>query len=174
MRTALLVIDVQKGMFMPPGPAFRGDEVVGRIGGLLAEARARKLPVLHVQHDGGPGDVLAHGTEGWQIHAGAAPQSGEPVVEKRHCNSFQETDLGARLGAQGIERLIVAGLQTEYCIDTTCRAAAAEGYKVVLVSDAHTTFDSAILPAEKIIAHHNQTLQGGGFCELKPAAKIEF
>jgi len=173
MRTALLVIDVQRGMFMPPSPAFRGDEVVGRIGGLLAEARARKLPVLHVQHDGGPGDVLAHGTEGWQIHAGAAPQSGEPVVEKRHCNSFQETDLGARLGAQGIERLIVAGLQTEYCIDTTCRAAA-EGYKVVLVSDAHTTFDSAILPAEKIIAHHNQTLQDGGFCELKPAAKIEF
>ena len=174
MKTALLVIDVQKGMFLPPTPAFRGDEVVARIGGLLSEARARKLPVFHVQHDGGPGDVLAHGAEGWQIHPGVAPAAGEPVTEKRYCNSFQETDLRDRLAAQGIERLIMAGLQTEYCVDTTCRAAAAQGYKVVLVADAHTTFDSSVLPAEKIIAHHNQTLAGGGFCELKPAAKIEF
>jgi nicotinamidase-related amidase len=174
MKTALLVIDVQKGMFLPPAPAFRGDEVVERIGGLLAAARARKLPVFHVQHDGGPGDVLARGSEGWQIHAGVAPTGNEPVTEKRYCSSFQETDLQSRLAEQGIERLIMAGLQTEFCVDTTCRAAAARGYKVVLVADAHTTFDSSVLTAEKIIAHHNQTLAGGGFCELKPAAKVEF
>ena len=106
MKTALLIIDVQKGMFLPPAPAFRGEEVVARIGGLLGAARARKVPVYHVQHDGGPGDVLAHGTEGWQIHAAVAPSAGEPVTEKRYCNSFQQTDLRDRLAAehrQGID-----------------------------------------------------------------------
>jgi nicotinamidase-related amidase len=172
MPSALLVIDVQRGMFMPPAPAHRGEEVVDRIAGLLARARAGGLPVIHVQHDGGPGDILGHGKEGWQIHPGVAPQEGEPVVEKRYCSAFQDTDLQARLDAAGIRRLVVAGLQTEFCIDTTCRAAAALGYQVVLAADAHTTFDSPILPAAKIIAHHNHSLNGT-FCELVPAADIQ-
>jgi nicotinamidase-related amidase len=174
MRSALVVVDVQQGMFMPPTPAFQGEAVVERITGLLARARAQKLPVIHIQHDGGPGDVLAHGSQGWQPHGGVAPAPGEPIVEKRYCSAFQETDLGSRLAAAGIERIIVAGLQTEFCIDTTCRAAMALGLKVVLVSDAHTTFDTPDLSAAQIIAHHNRTLSGGGFCELQPAAKIEF
>lgn len=172
MRSALLVIDVQQGMFMPPAPAFQGEAVVERITGLLARARAQNLPVIHVQHDGGPGDVLAHGSQGWQIHPGITIAEGEPIIEKRFCSAFQETDLGARLAAAGIERIVVAGLQTEFCIDTTCRAASALGLKVVLVSDAHSTFDTPDLSAAQIIAHHNRTLQGGGFCELQPAASV--
>jgi nicotinamidase-related amidase len=173
MQSALLVVDVQQGMFMPPTPAFQGEAVVERIGGLLARARAQKLPVIHVQHDGGPGDVLERGSQGWQIHPGIIVAAGEPIVEKRYCSSFQETDLGSRLAAAGIERIVVAGLQTEFCIDTTCRAAAALGLKVVLVSDAHTTFDSPGLSAAQIIAHHNRTLQGGGFCELQPTSSVQ-
>ena len=171
MRSALLVIDVQKGMFLPPTPAFQEEAVVGRIAGLLTRARSAGLPIIHVQHDGGQGDVLAHGTPGWEIDPRVAPSSGEPVVEKRFCSAFQETDLQSRLAATGIGCLVVAGLQTEYCIDTTCRAAFALGYKVLLVSDAHTTFDSPALSAAQIIAHHNATL-GGPFCELKRADEI--
>ena len=70
------------------------------------------------------------------------------------------------MAAAGIERVIVAGLQTEFCIDTTCRAAMAPGLRVVLVSDGHTTFDTPDLSAAQIIAHHNRTLAGGGFCAL--------
>ncbi len=171
MRTALLVIDVQKGMFLPPTPAFQEQAVVRRIAGLQARARSGGLPIVHVQHDGGAGDVLAHGTPGWAIDPRVAPASGEAVLEKRFCSAFQETDLQARLAAAKIERLVIAGLQTEYCIDTTCRAAFALGYKVVLASDAHTTFDSPTLSAAQIIAHHNATL-GGPFCELKRADEI--
>jgi nicotinamidase-related amidase len=173
MRSALLVVDVQQGLFRPPTPAFQGEAVVERIGGLLARARTQSLRVIHVQHDGGPGDVLAHGSQGWQIHPGITIAEGEPIIEKRYCSAFQETDLGARLAAAGIERIIVVGLQTEFCIDTTCRAAMGLGLKVVLVSDAHTTSDTPTLSAAQIIAHHNRTLEGGGFCELQPAASVQ-
>ncbi len=91
MRSALLVVDVQQGMFMPPTPAFQGEAVVERIAGLLARARAQNLPVIHVQHDGGPGDVLARGSPGWQIHPGITVAEGESIIEKRHCSAFQET-----------------------------------------------------------------------------------
>jgi nicotinamidase-related amidase len=172
LQSALLVIDVQRGMFLPPAPAHCGEEILGRIAGLLARARAAELPVLHVQHDGGPGDVLEHGTEGWLIHPAVAPAKSEPVVEKRYCSAFQGTSLQSLLDERGVRRLIIGGLQTEFCIDTSCRAATALGYKVVLASDSHTTFDSPVLPAASIIAHHNRTL-GAAFCTLAPAADIE-
>jgi nicotinamidase-related amidase len=174
MRSAFIVIDVQRGMFMPPTPAYCSEEVAARIAALLARARAGGTPIFHVQHDGGPGDVLERGSEGWHLHPTVAPSVGEPIVEKRYCSAFQDTPLAERLSEAGIERLILAGLQTEFCIDTTCRAAAALGYKVVLVSDAHTTFDSPVLPAAQIIAHHNRVLQGGAFCELAPAMAVKF
>jgi nicotinamidase-related amidase len=90
MRSALLVVDVQQGMFMPPTPAFQGEAVVEKIAGLLARARAQNLPVIHVQHDGGPGDVLERGSQGWQIHPGITIAAGEPTIEKRYCSAFQK------------------------------------------------------------------------------------
>jgi len=172
MTSALLVIDVQRGMFMPPTPAHRGAEVRATIAGLLRRARTGGRPIVHVQHDGGPGDPLERGTEGWRIHPDVAPLGNEPLIEKRYCSAFQDTDLQALLERGGIRRLVIAGLQTEYCIDTTCRAAFSLGYRVVLAADAHSTFDTPILPAEKIIAHHSQVL-GGPFCEVRPAESIE-
>jgi hypothetical protein len=68
--------------------------------------------------------------------------------------------------------------QTQYCVDTTVRRAVAQGYDVLLASDAHTTEDSDALPAEKIIAFYNETLNGfwAGEREVRvqPASEIHF
>jgi nicotinamidase-related amidase len=173
MTTALVVIDVQNGMFESDPAPYRGGEVLQRISGLLERARASGTPIFHVQHDGGPGDVLCKGTPGFAHHPVVAPKGGEPVIEKRHISAFHDTDFQSRLERAGIDRLIVAGLQTEYCVDTACRTAVGLGYKVTLVADAHSTFDSIELPAERIIAHHNNTL-GGGFVELVTSDKVRF
>ena len=173
MSSALVIIDVQQGMFTFRLPLHRGDEIVERIAGLLRRARAAQVAIFHVQHDGGPGHPLAKGSPGWIHHAAVAPVPGEAVIEKRYASAFHDTDFHARLRAKGIDRLIIAGIQTENCVDSACRAAAALGYRVVLVADAHSTFDSPVLPAESIIAHHNQTL-GGGFAELCAAADVAF
>ena len=66
----------------------------------------------------------------------------------------------ADLEAGGITRLVVCGLHTDFCIDTTCRRAASLGYQVTLVADAHSTFDRDYISAEKVIEHHNRILAG--------------
>ncbi|MBM3741007.1 MAG: cysteine hydrolase [Acidobacteria bacterium] len=172
MSTALVVIDVQQGMFVEPMKPYRPGDVLVTIRALQDRARTEAFPVLHVQHDGGSGHPLARGTSGFAIHARVAPAAGEDVVVKEQCDAFLRTGLDARLRALGIGRLVIAGMQTEYCVDTTIRAAFAHGYKVVLAADAHTTFDSAALKAPDIVAHHNAVLRD--FATVAPAAEVRF
>ncbi|MCF3946094.1 cysteine hydrolase family protein [Acidiphilium iwatense] len=171
---ALLVIDVQCGMFADPAvQPHEGEAVVGRIARLIDAARTAKVPVIFVQHDGGAGDVLARGEPGFAFRPELAPRDGEPVVVKRFCSAFQETDLADLLAAWGIGRVAVCGMQTEYCIDTTCRSAFERGLEVTLIGDAHTTFDSDAMPAAAIIRHHNATLNGG-FVAVRQAEAVRF
>jgi nicotinamidase-related amidase len=160
MPAALLLIDIQQGLFTPPLAPHHGDATVARIAALLARARARPVPIFHVQHDGGAGDALAKGSPGWHHHAAVAPREGEFVIEKRRSSAFHGTDLHARLRRLNIDHLVIAGLQTEYCVDSACRTAAALDYRVTLVEDGHTTFATPLLSAPQIIAHHNRTLDG--------------
>lgn len=166
---ALLVIDVQVAMF--DEPVYRGEELLRTIGGLIAKARAANLPVIYVQHCTGPEEPLVPGTRGWQIHPAIAPVAGDPIIQKQHSDSFLETTLQEELTRLGIKQLIVSGMQTEFCVDTTSRRAYSLGYAVTLVADAHSTFDSAVLPAEQIVAHHNYVLSGG-FAHVQPADKL--
>jgi len=125
--------------------------------------------VQHCEAEGG----FAPKSAGWQIRPEVAPRMGEPVTEKWACSSFYNTDLDQRLRAAGIDTLVIAGLQSEFCIDTACRVAQSLGYKVTLAADAHSTFDNPVLSAHKIIAHHNRLLSG--IVEsVRPAAEIAF
>ena len=160
MPTALLLVDIQNGLFTSPLEPHQGDAVVGRIETLLEHARALGMPIFHVRHDGGAGSALAKGSPGWFHHPAVAPRGDEPVIEKRHSSAFHGTDLDAQLSRLGIDHLVIAGLQTEYCVDSACRTAAALGYHVTLVKDGHTTYDTPVLSAVQIIAHHNHTLDG--------------
>lgn len=180
-RTAVVIIDVQNAILGGPRDekALQAlDGVVNRIAGLLTTARASSVPVIYVQHVEGPGSELEHGAEGWKIRGEIAPLPGDPVLEKRACDAFFETSLDADLKALGVNRLVVAGCQTQYCIDTTVRRAVSLGYDVVLASDGHTTTDAGGLSFEQIVAHHNSLLDGFNAGEhavsVKPCAAITF
>lgn len=170
--TALLIIDVQAGMFDPNDPVYNGDELLTRLAGLIGKARAANIPVIYVQHNEAEGEPLDSNGPGWPIHPAIAPKEGETVIQKWHPDSFQETNLQAELEAKGIKNLIIAGIQTEMCVDTTSRRAYSLGYKVTLVKDAHSTWNTKILTAPQIIAHHNQNL-GGMFVTLKEEAELQ-
>jgi nicotinamidase-related amidase len=159
-RTALLVIDVQKGIFTGRRPPPAWQEILRRIGALASRAAEAGLPVVYVQHDGEPGHRLQPGTEGWELDPALARTPPSAVCRKTACDAFFQTNLEEELDLRGVERLVVAGCMTQYCIDTTCRRAVSLGYDVVLVGDAHATADGGALRAEQIIAHHNETLDG--------------
>ncbi len=173
-NTALMIIDVQKGMFLEEWPVYRGPELLSTLKDLLARARAAGVPVIFIQHDAtDPADSLLPGTPGHPIHPDIAPLPGEPVIRKLHPDAFQDTTLQAELEARGIRKLIIAGIQTEFCVDTTTRRAYSLGYEVTLVQDAHSTWDTENITAAQIIAHHNLTL-GGWFAKLASAAEVAF
>lgn len=172
--SALVVIDTQVGMFWPGVPPVPdGERLLRNIEGLIRRAREAAVAIIHVQHSDGPGHPLERGTDGWRIHPRVAPAGGEPVVEKETPDSFLGTTLWEELEARGIGRLILAGMQTEYCVDTTCRRAFGLGYDVTLAADAHGTRDSDALSAGRIVAHHNEVM-GNGFAEVVPSEKILF
>jgi nicotinamidase-related amidase len=162
MPDAMLVIDVQTGLI---ASGWRGEEVLSRINGLISRAREAGAPVIYIQHDGGAEDAQWNwiGSDDWALDPGLlAPRDDEPVIHKAACDAFWRTGLADHLAAIGADRLVVAGLQTQYCIDTTCRSATALGYPVRLAADAHTTDDATHLAAEQIVAHHNALLNGFG------------
>lgn len=172
---ALIVVDVQLGMFESPviPPIHDGGRLLERIVGLVRDAREAGVPVVFVQHDDGPDHPLERGIEGWRIHPDVAPLDGEPVIQKRTPDSFLNTTLNEELASRNIGGLVLAGMQTEYCVDTTCRRAFGLGYDVTLAKDAHGTWDKDALSAQQIVAHHNEVL-GGGFATAMNAGEIRF
>ena len=183
MKTALLIIDVQQailqGVATPDRQAVIDselDRVSSRLGCLKAPAEAAGMPVVLVQHDGDLGHRLAVGAEGWRFRPEIAPSDQTIIVHKRSCDSFHETDLQARLEERGIDRLIVGGCMTQFCVDTTVRRAVSNGCDVVLVEDGHATSDFGVLTADQIVAHHNRLLSGfdagSRIVTVAPAAAI--
>ncbi|WKA56820.1 cysteine hydrolase family protein [Planococcus shenhongbingii] len=166
-KTALLIIDAQNEMLAGANPVFNKEELLENLQYLIEKARSADIPVVFVQHND---KALVAGTYDWQIHRSIRPQEGEPSVQKRTPDSFHETDLEKALKTWAIENLIVAGNQTEYCVDTTCRRAFSLGYTVTLVKDGHGTWDSDSLNAKQIIDHHNEVLSY--FADVKNAKEV--
>ncbi len=173
--TALLIIDVQNAFFDKDSNdyAYHVDDTLSRIKKLITRARNARIPVIYIQHDEDKGLPFEPGKPGWRINPEIAPMKGELVIHKRTPDSFYNTTLQAELESRGIKMLIIAGLQTEWCIDTTVRRAYSLEYDVTVVEDAHSTCDTKILKAPQIIAHHN-SIFGGRFVKIKKTEDIDF
>ncbi|OLS14333.1 MAG: isochorismatase hydrolase [Promethearchaeota archaeon CR_4] len=170
----LLIIDTQLGFFTKPKETlYVAEETLKKIKSLLTKARSAKIPVIFIQHDGLKGGSLDPAGPGWVIHPLIMPISGEQIIRKKTPSAFVGTSLDADLKKKSIKTLVIVGLQTEFCVDSTVRHASYLDYKVILAKDAHSTFDSSILKAPQIIAHHNMIL-GDDFAELKNESEIEF
>jgi nicotinamidase-related amidase len=153
--TALLVIDMQVGLFGADTPRHDAEGVVHRINTLARAVRREGETVIFIQHDGPPGDVFEPGREGWKMLPSLEREEGDLVVHKRACDAFYETDLAEVLNKRRVTRLLVTGCATDFCVDTTVRAAASRNYEIVVVEDGHTTADRPHVDAVSLIRHHN-------------------
>ena len=157
MPTALLIIDVQTALCTGRYATFEADAVIARINAVSAKVRAAGGLVVLVQHESAE-DAFAHGSLGWQLAPGLVVAEGDARVRKTASDAFYRTELNDLLHVKGIDRLIICGMQTEFCVDTTVRRALGLGYPVTLVSDGHSTLANRHLSAAQIVAHHNETL----------------
>jgi nicotinamidase-related amidase len=157
MNTALLIIDVQQALFDVEPQPFEADIVVQRINSLSQGARTLGIPVVFVQHEK-EGTPLAFQSEGWQLHRSIITGTGDHFIRKTTPDSFLRTPLKQTLNEFGVIHVVVCGYASEFCVDTTVRRAAALGYSVTLVADAHTTCDKHHAGGAEIRAHENATL----------------
>ncbi|HML68672.1 MAG TPA: cysteine hydrolase family protein [Clostridia bacterium] len=156
MKTALLVIDVQQAM-IDERPA-RMDEFLLNLKLLIDAAHSGGTEVIYVRHDGGEGDTLAYGTEGWQLERSLKPREDEQIFDKRFGSAFRQTGLQDYLISRGITRLVVCGMQTEYCIDTSVKVAFELGYSVVIPASATTTYSNPFLSGDKLIHYYERMI----------------
>lgn len=161
MKSALLVIDVQNVLCHGQWAAYDIDRVVDRINEVAAKARAVGAPVVLIQHEEDKGP-LQFDTEGWRLYERLATRPEDVRIRKTATDSFYRTELHSLLQELGVTQVVICGLQSEFCVDSTVRGALAHGYPVVLVSDAHSTLDNGVLEASQISAHHNVTLANLG------------
>lgn len=164
--TALLVIDVQNGLFSKPTPIYQGAELLDKINALSYQFRLHGSPVFFIQHSNQK--MLVRDSENWQFHPRLEVGEDDPVIHKTHGNAFEETGLKGELDARGIKNVVVTGLVTNGCVRATSIGAHDLGYRVVLVEDGHSTY---IRTAAKLIQEWNDTL-GQEIAEVHPAAEI--
>jgi nicotinamidase-related amidase len=138
-KSALLVIDVQNGVVQT---AFEKDAVVVQINRAIDSARANNLPVIWVQHSE---DEMPIGSQYWEIIPELTPEPHDARIEKIHGSSFLETDLADVLKEHDISHLYITGAQSENCVNATTVDALERGFKVSLISDAHTTDDGDVV-----------------------------
>lgn len=141
-NAALIIIDVQRGFDDPMWGRRNNPQAEANIARLLAAWRRTQRPVFHIQHLSRQAtSPLRPGQIGNEIKDVVRPLEGEPVITKEVNSAFIGTDLEQRLRQQNITALLVTGLTTNHCVETTTRMAGNLGFDTYLVSDATATFD---------------------------------
>lgn len=154
-NAALISIDVQQGFDDPAWGRRNNPQAEEHIAQLLAMWRRLHWPLFHVQHQAGT--VAAPRISGTTFKEIAQPLAGETIITKQVNSAFIGTDLETMLRAQQISTVVIMGLTTNHCVETTTRMAGNLGFTTFLVGDATATFDRVgpdgiLYPAETIHA----------------------
>jgi nicotinamidase-related amidase len=168
-KVALLVIDVQQGLFDNPIPIYKAEELLRNINTLVDRAHRRHVPVIYVQHSGKRG--LLRGSPQWQFHPRIHPLAEDMIVHKERGNAFDGTNLNETLKAMDVCEVVITGLITHGCVKGTCLGALKMGYQVTLVTDAHS--NNSYQPW-KVIKDMNQKMSRRRKLTLKTTAEIVF
>jgi len=193
-RTALLVVDVQREYFDPEGPAFveHAADIVTNVNLLIDAFRAHGLPIVFMRHEhradgsdaGRMGDFSAPdeedsfvaGTPRVELIPELHARPADVVVVKRRYSSFLGTDLEAILRTAGVRAVVVCGLMTSFCCETTARDAHGRDYEVLFVADANEGPDledpqGRPVPHDVVLAATTTAL-GAGFAEIVTSAEV--
>lgn len=156
-EVALLVIDMQAGLFRKGTPVYRADELIANINSLIDAFHAATLPVVFIRHTNGTS--LAEGTDDWQLHSGLHTADCDLLLNKKVSSAFKEKAVVLALKSLGIHGVVVTGLVTHGCVKAACEGAMEQGYAVTLAADGHSSFNA---DAEALIGFWNNKLGESG------------
>ncbi len=138
-KSALVLIDCQntyrEGIMQLEGV----EPALEQCAKLLQRARDAGAPVIHIQHDAGPGTPYDVRAPIGAIADIVAPAAGETIIVKAYPSSFEQTGLNSELKKRGVTDLVIAGFMTHVCVNSTARAAFNHGYRATVVGNATAT-----------------------------------
>ena len=150
----LMVIDMQKGLV--DEELYDYDNFVDRTTQLIEAARKNNVEVIFVQHDAGSDSGMTVGDEAFEIADQVRPKPGEKVFVKTINSCFGNTDFKRYMGQQRDKRLMIIGLQTNYCIDCTVKSAFERGFEVIIPEGTNSTFDNDYMTGETTYRYYNE------------------
>lgn len=159
----LLVVDVQR--LITNAGLYRYELFERNVKELINQARATGIEVIYVRHDDGEDSELTKGTEGFEIYEGFRPAEGEKIFDKNVNSCFRGTGLLEYLREKGEEIIIVAGLQTDYCIDATVKCGFEHGFRMIVPAYANSTFDNEYMTAENSYKYYNEFMWEGRYAK---------
>ncbi|NFA60194.1 cysteine hydrolase [Clostridium sporogenes] len=168
--TALLVVDVQNALVS--AKPFVIEEVINNIKALIEVCRKNNIHIIYIQHNGELGSELEPHTDGWKIYKDIIPNGNEKIISKRYNSAFKSTNLKEYLDNKNINQLIITGMQTEYCIDSTCKVAFEYGFKVIIPEKTNTTFDNGNISAEDLYKFYNFNIFNNRFATVESIENI--
>ena len=155
----LLVIDMQKGIVDEDLYAY--DTFMDRTVRLIDAARKNNVEVIFVQHDAGKGSGLSVGDEAFGIIDRIRPMQDEKVFVKTINSCFGNKDFKQYMKSREDKRLMIVGLQTNYCIDATVKSAFERGYEVIIPEGTNSTFDNDYMTGKTAVRYYNEDVWEG-------------
>ncbi len=159
----LLIIDTQK--LITNSALYNFEEFRSNVKTLIKAARENSVEIIYVRHDDGEGAALTKGTEGFEIFDEFAPAEGERVFDKTVNSAFRDTGLLEYLREQGENQVMIVGLQTDYCIDASVKAAFEHGFEVIVPENCNTTFDNDFMTGEQTYRYYNEFMWNGRYAQ---------
>jgi len=162
----LLVVDMQKGIADEELYAY--DSFMEKTASLIETARKNNVEVVYVRHDAGEGSGMTAGDEDFEIVGAVAPRAGEKVFDKTINSCFGNKDFKAYMEQQEDRRLMIIGLQTNWCIDATVKSAFERGYEVIIPEGTNSTFDNDYMDGETTVRYYNEEIWPDSFADVIP------
>jgi len=151
---ALIIIDMQEAPMSQPNK-YDCAGVTDRINCLASSVRQAAGAVIFIQHDGVTEEGLVPGSPGWEISHKLRREPTDIIIRKTTNNAFYDTQLCQYLQCNSIEQLIFCGWATDYCVDSTIKAAISLEYKIAVAADCHTLCNRGELSASQVINYFN-------------------
>lgn len=166
-----MIVDMQKGLV--DRHPYKVEGVVETIQKVAEQCRNHGIEIVYVQHRDEQDQNMKPGTPGFEIIDELVPQKGEKIFEKQYNSAFFKTGLKQYLIEQGIENIIIMGMQTEFCMDATVKAAFEHGFHVFVPENSNTTFDNEYLPAIQTIDYYQYKIWNQRYAYVKQWNPIE-
>ena len=168
--TVLLIVDVQNSI-MEEHP-YQEEILIENLQKLIAYSRNNGIEIVYVRHIDEQGTELEEGSEGFQIFHKITPLDTDKIFNKRFNSAFRKTGLKEYLDSKNIRKIILTGMQTEYCIDATLKSAFDLDYEVINPEDTTSTVDNPYLTGKQLHEYFQYAIWNNRFAKVIPLEEL--